>query len=392
MNLIAQNDTAGAAAFAKCLETIASAASAAGLRARLAERWPVFTSPKLREIVIVGAAGEGLRLAALCARHNIAVRAIADDNPAKHGQKVEECKVVSIDELARLDHDIPVIVASHRTLLPTQRLQKMGFTNVAPFLLLQALDPVRFPPHMFHAGLLEDLADNLARYRELGELVADDRSRVVLAAVIDYRLNADPAALAPIVEWELYGPDNLLGYGKDEVYVDAGAFDGDSIRLFIKRVNGEYSKVIAFEPDPVTFARLRKNFEDEPRVHPIKAGLHRAKATLRFDDAGTRGSVIAETGTTTVPVVGLDEILDGERVSYIKMNIEAAEIDALAGGAASIGRWGPKLAISAYHMPDHLWRVAAKIRELSPDYQIFFRQHDGGIIETVTYALQSKAA
>lgn len=392
MNTVSQARPVQSSSLEKQFDTIAKAGSAAGLRARLAERWPAFAPRNLREIAIVGAADEGVRLAGLCAQQKISIRAIADDNPAKQGLSIEGCKVAGVDELAKLDRGTPVIIASHRSLLPTLRLRKLGFTNVAPFMLLQALDPARFPPHMFHRGLLEDLAENLPRYRELAEAVADDHSRAVLAAVIEYRLNADPAVLEPIVEWELYGPGNLLDYGGDEVYVDAGAFDGDSIRLFIKRVDGRFDKVIAFEPDPVTFGRLQANFTAEPRVHPIQAGLHRAKATLRFDDAGTRGSVLVEAGGITVPVVGLDEVLKGERVTYIKMNIEAAEIEALAGGAAAIRQWKPKLAISAYHMPDHLWRVPATIRGLVPDYRIFFRQHDGGIIETVTYALPSKSA
>jgi len=382
------NDTVqNAPTFGDRLNAIASAGSAAGLRAVLAARWPAFATANLKELAIVGAADEGMRLAALCRQHGIIVRAIADDNPARQTQTVEGLKVTPVEELQRLDRATPVIVASHRSLLPVRRLREMGFVNVAPFLLLQTLDPARFPPHMFHDGLLEDLADNLERYRELGELVADDYSRAVLAAVIGYRLTADPVELDPVVEWELYGPNNLLNYGTDEVYVDGGAFDGDSIRLFIKRVDNRFAEVIAFEPDPATFRRLQANFADEPRVHPINAGLHRTKATLRFDNAGTRGSVLVSSGGITIPVVGLDEVLNGARVSYIKMNIEAAEIAALEGAAASIRRWAPKLAISAYHMPDHLWRVPATIRNLRPDYRLYFRQHDGGIIETVTYAL-----
>jgi len=114
------------------------------------------------------------------------------------------------------------------------------------------------------------------------------------------------------------------------------------------------------------------------------------KGVLRFDDAGTRGSILVESGGIVVPVVGLDEVLKGDRVSYIKMNIEGAEIDALQGGSQSIKRWAPKLAISAYHFPSHLWQIPAMIKELRNDYQIFFRQHDGGIIETVVFALPKK--
>jgi len=389
--MIKKNDLPGARKLKERLDTVASVGSEAGLKARLAQRWPAFTSGNLREVAIVGAAGEGQRLAALCARHKIALRGIADDNPVRQGQAVEGRKVTVVDEFDRLDRAMPVIVASHRALLPVRRLRNMGFANVAPFLLLQELDPVRFPPHMFHEGILEDLANNLSCYRELGEIVADDRSRSVLAAVIDYRLNADPEILDPIVEWDLYNPANLLKYGVNEVYVDGGAYDGDSIRLFIKRVHNQFAKVIAFEPDPATFERLRANFACEPRVHLVKAGLHLAKATVKFDDAGTRGSVLTATGSATVSVVGLDEVLKGERVTYVKLNIEGAEIDALEGGANSICRWAPKLAVAAYHAPDHLWRVPAQIRSLRADYQIYFRQHDGGIIETVTYALSPKA-
>ena len=377
----------GAGALQNTLDLIAQARTASALRERLAARWPAFAGDKLQELAIVGAADEGVRLARLCARRGIALRAVVDDNPKKQGETVHGTKVTPVDALAQLDRDVPVIVASHRSLKPVRRVRQMGFANVAPFLLLQALDPVRFPPHMFHEGILEDLADNIAQYRKLDSMLQDDMSRQVLSAVIQYRLTGDPETLGSIVEWDLYGPGRLLEYGDDEVYVDGGTFDGDTIRLFIERVKGRFSRVIGFEPDPATFKRLKSNFAGEPRVEPVNAGLHRTQGTLRFDDAGTRGSVLVESGGITVPVVPLDDILKGDRVSYIKMNIEAAEIDALAGASKSIARWKPKLAISGYHKPSHLWQVPDAIRNIRTDYKLYFRQHDGGIIETVVYAL-----
>ena len=295
--------------------------------------------------------------------------------------------VISFEPLGALDRSIPVVVASHRSLKPCQRVHALGFESVVPFMTLQMLQPERFAPHAFHERLLEDLVESEPRLRRLGERLADDFSRAVLAAVIGYRFEGDPLVLAPVIEWDLYGPGGLLAYGEDEVYVDGGSYDGDSIRLFIERVGGRYQRILGFEPDPATFARLKANFAGEPRVQAINAGLHRCAATLRFDDAGTRGSVLAETGGIAVPVVGLDEVLEGERVTYLKMNIEAAEIEALHGAATSIRRWAPKLAVSAYHRADHLWRVPETILELRPDYRIYLRQHDGGIIETVSYAM-----
>ena len=368
------------------LSIISIAKNAAGLRLRLAGLWPELATKDLKEIAIVGAAGEGVRLAMLCSELGIAIKAIADDSASKQGQIIEGCKVTPVDSLSNLPSTLPIIVASHRSLLPVRRLRAMGFRTVAPFMVLQLLDPSIFTPQMFHNELLEDLSKNLDKYRELGHKLADDASRAVLAAVIAYRMDCDPEVLGEVVEWDLYGPNELLQYSNNEVYVDGGAFDGDSIRLFIERVGGQYSRVLGFEPDPLTFERLKSNFTNEPRVQPINAGLHKGIGTLRFDDAGTRGSILVETGGIEVPVVALDGVLNGERVSYIKMNIEGAEIDALLGAAKSLKQWSPKLAISAYHFAGHLWQIPQTILELRPDYKLYFRQHDGGIIETVVFA------
>jgi hypothetical protein len=73
------------------------------------------------------------------------------------------------------------------------------------------------------------------------------------------------------------------------------------------------------------------------------------------------------------------------------MNIEGAELEALEGARESIRRWAPTLAISAYHRPSDLWQVAALARSLRPDYRLYFRQHDGGVIETVLYAIADKS-
>jgi FkbM family methyltransferase len=361
------------------------------LRDSLLARHSAFAQERLRDIAIVGAAEEGRRLAALCRGQSIGVRAIVDDSAARQGHAIEGVPVRPMDTLSELPANTPVVIASHRVLKAAERLRGMGFVNVAPFALLQVLDPAAFPPHMFYDGWLDDLFDNRDRYAALADLLADDFSRRVLGAVLGFRLTLDPAILAPIVEWELYGPADLLSYGTDEVYVDAGAFDGDSVRLFIDRVHGCFARVIAFEPDTNTFHRLAENFADEKRVEPVNAGLHRCAATLRFDNAGTRGSVLVEQGGIEIKVVGLDEVLQGERVSFIKMNIEGAELEALEGARESIRRWAPTLAISAYHRPSDLWQVAALARSLRPDYRLYFRQHDGGVIETVLYAIADKS-
>jgi FkbM family methyltransferase len=357
------------------------------LRSQLRRRHPAFDPAGLREVAILGAAVEGQRLAALCRARGIRIAAISDDNPAKIGTSLLDHPVIPMRELETLDRATPIVIASHRVLGAAERLSRLGFTAVAPFAVLQALDPERFAPHMFYEGLLEDTWEHRDHYRWLAGELADDMSREVLEAVLTFRQTLDPRVLAPVVEPELYQLAGLLTYGNDEVFIDGGAFDGDTIRLFSSRVGGRYRRIYAFEPDPKTFTALKQSFASEPRVEPINAGLYRCKATLRFRDDASRGAIFAADGGIEIEVTTVDDVVGEERVTFIKMNIEGAELDALNGAERTIRRWRPKLAISAYHRPSDLWRIPRLVRRLSKDYGLYLRQHDGGVIETVLYGL-----
>ena len=280
------------------------------------------------------------------------------------------------------------MIASHRVLGAAERLRGLGFTTVLPFAALQAMAPERFPPHMFYDGLLEDLWANRDRYARLNDRLADARSRDVLDAVLGFRLTLDPLRLKPVLDSDdLYAPKNLIAFTAHEVYVEGGSYDGDTIRTFIAKVGNRFDKVYAFEPDPVTYGKLKANFAAEPRVEPINAGLHREPGVLRFKDDASRGAIFSADGSIEMPVTTLDTALGAARVSYIKMNIEGAEIDALFGGEKLIRREKPKLALSLYHRPSDLWRIPDVVQQFDPGYKLYFRQHDGGIIETVLYAL-----
>jgi FkbM family methyltransferase len=369
------------------LSDLGRARSVHDLRMQVLAHHPAFDPGGLRRISILGAAGEGQRLVALCRRHGIEVAVIADDDPGKVGMSVLDHSVRPTADLVTGADPIPVVIASHRVLGAIETLQALGARDIAPFAVLQALAPDKFPPHMFYDRLLDDTFAQRDRYRWLEDELADDFSRQVLDAVLGFRQTIDARVLAPVIEHDLYGPAGLIRYGDDEVYVDGGSYDGDTIRLFIERVGGRFARVYAFEPDPRTFGALRRNFAHESRVRPINAGLHSRTGNLRFRDDGSRGAIFADDGEIDMAVTTIDDVIGEGRVTFIKMNIEGAEIDALDGARRTIRRCLPKLAISAYHRPNDLWQIAQVIREISSRYDLFLRQHDGGVIETVLYAL-----
>ena len=347
----------------------------------------------LGRIAIVGAAGEGKRLSELCRKHAIDVVALADDHPSKIGTMIHGDTVAPVSALVSLDRSVPIVIASHRVLGAAERLRAMGFRTVLPFAALQVMAPDLFPPHMFYDGLLDDLTNNRDQYRWLHDVLADNRSRDVLAAVLAYRQTLDAAMLKSVLDDDdLYAPKGLMRFSDDEVYVDGGSYDGDTIGTFIERVGGRFKNIYAFEPDPVTFKKLEANFASEARVQLFNAGLHSQKGTLRFRDDASRGAIFATDGEIEMPVTTIDDAIGDRPVTYIKMNIEGAEVDALYGGRRAIQRSLPRLAISVYHRASDLWQIPQLVLELVPDYRLYLRQHDGGIIETVLYALPPAAS
>ena len=106
----------------------------------------------------------------------------------------------------------------------------------------------------------------------------------------------------------------------------------------------------------------------------------------------------ASTSTSISPNLVLDDTMPstriddyaakiGRKINLIKMDIEGAERDALAGAASVIKEHRPNLAISVYHRPDDLWVIPDLIRNFNPDYRFYFGHHTPVSWESVLYAV-----
>lgn len=371
------------------LEYLHQAQSIMQLRDFLQNQYPLINPHTLKKMAIIGAAEEGLRLVKLCKNLGIEVIAWCDDHPSKQGVFFEGIQVQPTETLNSIDKKIPVIIASHRILSPIAKLRANGHQAVAAAALLQVLAPTIFPPHIFYDQWLESIFNNRDKLHRLSAMLADEKSLLVLNAIVGFRLTLNPETLAAIIDWDLYGSEDILNLTDKEIYIDGGTFDGDTIKSFIKRVDNKYTKIIGFEPDTETYHKLQNNFSHESRVETINKGLFSHEDTLYFDNVGTRASTLTaeSSDSTPVPVTSIDEVLQGDPATLIKMNIEGAEIPALKGASKTILNHKPKLGISIYHRTDDLWEIPFLAHELNKDYKFYLRQHDGGVIESVLYAV-----
>lgn len=230
--------------------------------------------------------------------------------------------------------------------------------------------------------------DEVAAIHRLGqELFTDTESLRTLSALLAYRLTWDAAALDGIVRPhdQIYLDNALCPPSRDDVLVDGGAYDGDTVRAFFGHLGGPCRQVHAFELDPENFAALSEAFAATPLVTCHAAGLRSQADTVRFSATGAMGSRIDADGGIEVPVVALDALNLGE-VTFVKLDIEGAEGPALEGMRRTIETYRPKLAISAYHTSDDLLRLSALVRDMRPDYRFELRHYSGMIWDTLLYA------
>ncbi len=183
-----------------------------------------------------------------------------------------------------------------------------------------------------------------------------------------------------------------LTYGENEVFVDGGSCDGTSAVRFVQQCGKRYKKILCFEPDRKNIERVRQNMlsRDIGDFEIINKGLWDREQELSFVANGTADSHIAtgeEENVEKVEVVALDEILCGREASFIKMDIEGAEKNALEGARATITKYKPKLAVCVYHKPEDIWELPRLILEMREDYRLYFRHYSAGDTETVLYAM-----
>ncbi|MGB8852065.1 MAG: FkbM family methyltransferase [Pirellulales bacterium] len=136
------------------------------------------------------------------------------------------------------------------------------------------------------------------------------------------------------------------------VVVDAGAFPGD-FTVYASRRVGPSGRVIAFEPHPLNFERLRRNVAAFgcDNVIFVNKGLWSYDGQLTISNDGGVSATIGSHGLL-IQVASLDheiERLGITKVDFIKMDIEGAEIRALEGCGQILKTNDVRLAIGSYH-------------------------------------------
>lgn len=174
---------------------------------------------------------------------------------------------------------------------------------------------------------------------------------------------------------------------QEEVYIDAGTFDGGTVLNFNQWANGKYKKIYAFEPIDDMCKAICKTIKGNniDNIEVLNNAVWNQKEKISFLENGA-GSHFSNCGEIDVQGIDIDHVLKDEKVTFIKMDVEGSELKALEGAKNTIIKNRPRLAICIYHKPSDVIEIASYILELVPKYRLYIRHYASNMWETVLYA------
>lgn len=219
----------------------------------------------------------------------------------------------------------------------------------------------------------EFVEKNIDKFEKVYSMLSDEKSRKSFVNVVKFKISGNLDYLFDVYSEEDEVFKNILKLNDNEIILDLGAYDGDTVKKFIEKTNGKYKKIIAVEPDKKNFKKLEKNTQLFDNVSVLNKGIWDTNTVLFFDKSAGRQSKISSCGKDMIETVTVDSL--NEKFSFIKMDVEGSEKKALLGSKRTIKTYMPKLYICAYHRNEDLFELPLTVSSFSSDYKLFFRQH-----------------
>ena len=222
------------------------------------------------------------------------------------------------------------------------------------------------------------------------DLFSDDLSLDIFAGILQTHMRRKPIRIPCRALEEQYFPQDIrLSKGYSRV-INCGSYHGDTV-MQINRHFGKVESIACFEPDPDNYAALTRLFSAKRNdiakdVIAFPCGVYSSDAQLRFAGGNRINSGISDTGESFIQCVALDHAVPGFKPTFMNMDVEGAELEALRGAEGLIRENVPDLAICVYHAPNHLWEIPRHIENLNLGYKLYLRNYTSFVSETVLYA------
>ncbi len=335
---------------------------------------------KDKKIVIYGASRYGLIIADEFIKHNLEIACICDDDSRKWGShKGIEIKSLA-DAYSQVGKNSIVYIGSYSKENVINKMKNkcydIGFEKVEY--------TVKF---MIFYNTLSDITKNISDIQKIYDLFEDELSKETFINIIKTRISGNIEHLNETYRANQYFDEEIFPI-REDVFFDVGAFNGDTILKFLELNNNKFKSIYAFEMDKYNCGLIKENSTlKNEKIHVINKGVYNIDGEIGISGDLDQNSYIDSNSIVKVEVVKIDTVANIHEVpTFIKMDIEGAEIEALEGAKETIQKHTPRLAISVYHNFNDIFEIPLMIKEYNSNYKFYLRNHENIPLEYVLYA------
>ncbi|MDE5584069.1 MAG: FkbM family methyltransferase [Ruminococcus sp.] len=324
-------------------------------------------SAEKRPVFIYGMGDGALKIMAVFRERNITVTGIFASDEFVRGHSFEGFRVQKLSEVEAEYDDFVVVLAF-----------AAGYQEIVDKVHSIASRHTLYVPDVPVVGrglfTYEYCVENAEKIQKVYDSLADDYSRKVYANIINFKISGRIEYLSAVTTPKADIYRKIIKPSLNEVYVDLGAYNGDTIRELLEFTRGKYAEIYALEPDRKNYKKLSKFTADMPNVFAYNAAAWCTDTELPFASKAGRQSAISVRAETLVTARSVDSIVNGNRpATIIKMDVEGFEREAIWGSAITISHDSPKLMVSLYHRNEDIFELPLLIMSLNPNYKLYIR-------------------
>ena len=318
-------------------------------------------------VYIYGMGDGAVKIMSVMERCGIKIKGIFASDEFVRGHSFMGFKVLTLSQVEEIEDDFVVVLAFAAGY---RELYDKIFSIAKRHIVLSPDVPViDFNGEVFDFDYIKK---NEEKLMEVYSMLYDEKSKQVFSDIINYKISGKIEYLDNCTTEKSEVYEDIIKPSSDEVYVDLGAYRGDTVEEFLSFTDGKYKKIYALEPDGRNFKKLLLSVEGKENIFSINAAAWDKDTTLFFAAKAGRQSSVSKEGKET-NAKSVDSILSGKECTIIKMDVEGAEKEAIEGATLTIKNYKPKLMISLYHRNEDIFALPLQIREMNKEYKFFLR-------------------
>ena len=366
------------------------------------------------KIVLFGCGGKGRQAIKLLDKLDIHITAACDNNKEIQGN----CFYGSVC-IQSLDAVLTDIQSSKACILLTCsinyaiEMEQELKTKCPDIPVYHLCNPFKIEQTLVSSAEVEENQEVLvAQYTWLG----DEESKNIFTDTLNSKITGN---MLPLLKYSTgnaiytFFDEQFIPVADENVYMDIGAYTGDTIASFMIYSRGRYERIVGFEADKGNYISLQKfvQFSRVPNVETYNIGLWSHEEEREFytsnrndeinydspnlfqnvDKMADNLSLNKMDGNLACEIIHLktlDEITKEVSPNIIKVNALAADRQIIMGGKKYIADNKPILIFEYGVTKKDVFEMLSVIKKINPEYTFYFRRKRVfGDIKTVVYCV-----